>query len=238
MIPKIIHYCWFGYNKKSRLILKCINSWKRLCPDYQIIEWNEEKFDVNCCLYTKEAYLQKKWAYVSDYVRFYVLNQYGGVYLDTDVQLIKPIEQLIKKGKFLGFAREDIVATGLIMATKANDWLCQEVLKTYEKETFEWTSPEEIVAIGRRVTAILVGHGLKCNGKLQEVCDYTIYPKYYFNPTDGDKYIKIDERAYSVHHYAATWFPTHKRISNTIKRYIGQKNLKIYYKIKNRIKRT
>ena len=82
---KVIHYCWFGGNPKSELILKCIDSWKKICPDYKIIEWNEDNFDVNCCLYVKEAYTAKKWAFVSDYCRFHVLYHYGGIYLDTDL---------------------------------------------------------------------------------------------------------------------------------------------------------
>lgn len=236
MIPKKIHYCWFGNNKKSKLIIKCIESWKKYCPDYEIIEWNENNFNINCCEYVKDAYNQKKWAYVSDYARFYVLNKYGGVYLDTDVQLLKPIDKLLLNGKFAGFAKEDIVATGLIMATEKGDWLCNEVLDSYINERFIWEDPSKILAIGRRVTSILKKNGLICNGELQKVKDYTIYPSYYFNPTNGDMNVKIDERAYSVHHYAATWFPRGLRIRNTIRRFIGQDNLKLYYKIKELIR--
>ena len=110
MIPKIIHYCWFGGNKKPKLIKKCIRSWKRLCPDYDIIEWNECNFDVNMCTYTKEAYESKKWAFVSDYCRFYVLNKMGGIYVDTDVELLKNIDELLSEN-FMGFENKNSVVS-------------------------------------------------------------------------------------------------------------------------------
>lgn len=241
MIPKKIHYCWFGNNKKSKLILKCIESWKKYCPDYEIIEWNESNFNISCCEYVKSAYEQKKWAYVSDYARFYVLNKYGGIYLDTDVQLLKPLDELITIGKFAGFAKDDIVNTGLIMATEKDDWLCKNILESYANEQFVWNDdPSKILAVGRRVTRILVENNLKCNGQQQNIKDYTIYPAYYFNPTNGDMHKKVDKRAYSIHHYAATWFPTNLRIRNTIRRFIGHDNLKIYQSIKKvlKIKKT
>lgn len=94
-IPKVIHYCWFGKNKKSKLIIKCIKSWKRICPEYKIIEWNESNYNIDCNDYVREAYKSQKWAYVADYARFDILNQYGGVYLDTDVELIRSLDPLL-----------------------------------------------------------------------------------------------------------------------------------------------
>lgn len=234
-IPKVIHYCWFGGNKKSKLIKKCIKSWSKVCPDYEIKEWNEENFDINCCDYVRQAYQQKKWAYVSDYARFTILNTYGGIYVDTDVQFLKPIDSLLDT-KFVGFAHDDIVATGLIMATSKDDWLCQKVLESYKNEQFKWADTTKILAIGRRVTRILVDAGLQTNGKMQVVNDYTIYPEYYFNPTKGDMHAKVDERAYSIHHYAATWFPWRARARNTIRRFLGHGIMDKYYKVKRRIK--
>ena len=228
IIPKVIHYCWFGRNPKSSLIKKCIKSWKEKCLDYEIVEWNETNFDINCCEYVKQAYEQKKWAYVSDYARFYILNKYGGIYVDTDVQFLKPLDELLTT-KFAGFAHDDIVNTGLIMATTPNDWLCDAVLKSYEGEQFVWDDPTKILAIGRRVTKILADNGLQLTGEKQEVNDYIIYPEYYFNPTRGDMHVKVDKRAYSVHHYAATWFPKKARIRNTIRRFLGHRIMDKYY---------
>ena len=103
MIPKIIHYCWFGRNPLPELALKCIASWKKYMPDYEIKEWNEDNFDVNIIPYTAEAYAQKKYAFVSDYARFWILYRYGGIYFDTDVEVIRPIDDIIARGNFMGF---------------------------------------------------------------------------------------------------------------------------------------
>ena len=237
MIPKIIHYCWFGGNEKSPLIKRCIESWKIFCPDYEIKEWNESNFDVNCNAYVKKAYEMKKWAFVADYARFYVLYQYGGVYLDTDVQLVKNIDELRLKGKFAGFGNDETVSTGLILATEKNDWLCKKVMDTYIGEEFVWDDPSKILAIGRRVTRILIDSGLKPNGQMQMVQDYTIYPKYYFNPTDGDIRGKVEERAYSIPHYAATWFSPKDKFKNTLRRFVGHRNIERWHKVKALIKK-
>ena len=95
MIPKTIHYCWFGRNKKSPLIEMCIDSWKKYCPNYGIKEWNEDNFDINQCQFVKEAYATKKWAFVSDYARLYILKEHGGIYMDTDVEVIKPLDRFL-----------------------------------------------------------------------------------------------------------------------------------------------
>lgn len=235
MIPKIIHYCWFGHGKKSKLIEKCIKSWKDVCPDYEIIEWNESNFDINICPYVSGAYKKGKWAYVSDYARFYILNKYGGIYLDTDVELLKSLDPLLGQEAFTGFANEKIVSTGLILAGESDNWFFHEVLKTYENDVFIDDDPEKIVAIGRRVTPILENNGLLLNGEKQTIDNLTVYPPYYFNPTNGDIRVKPDKRAYSIHHYAATWFPKKKKLLNTIRRFIGSKNMEKYYALKEKI---
>lgn len=102
IIPKTINYCWFGGKDLPELAQKCINSWKKYCPDYKIVRWDESNFDINCCSYVKEAYQEKKWAFVSDYARFEILYKYGGIYFDTDVELIKPIDDIIAQGSFMG----------------------------------------------------------------------------------------------------------------------------------------
>ena len=102
MIPKIIHYCWFGRNPLPESAIKCINSWKKFFPDYEIKEWNEDNFDVNIIPYTKEAYEAKKYAFVSDYARFWILYHHGGLYFDTDVEVIKAMDDIIELGPFMG----------------------------------------------------------------------------------------------------------------------------------------
>lgn len=236
MIPKKLHYCWFGGNPKPPIIQKCMKSWRKFLPDYEFCEWNESNFDIHICAYVEQAYAAKKWAYVSDYCRFYVLNKYGGVYVDTDVEFVKNIDELLNT-KFMGFAHDDIVASGLIMATTSDDWYCQELLKTYEGENFVFDDPSKILAIGRRGTEIFVNHGLRLDGSKQIVNDYTIYPEYMFNPTRGDRHYKLDPRAYSIHHYAATWFPKGAKFRMRIRQFIGSRNMELYYKIKKFFKR-
>ena len=113
MIPKKIHYCWFGRGEKPKLAQKCIASWKKYCPDYEIIEWNEDKFDVNMNGYTRMCYAEKKYAFLSDYVRWVVVAEHGGLYFDTDVELINPIDGLMNNDAFYGFETKEYVASGL-----------------------------------------------------------------------------------------------------------------------------
>lgn len=113
MIPKKIHYCWFGRNPLPELAVRCIESWKKYCPDYEIIEWNEDNYDINKISYVKEAYQARKWAFVTDYVRLDVVNQYGGIYLDTDVELLKSLDPLLKYKSFFGMEEGKFIATGL-----------------------------------------------------------------------------------------------------------------------------
>ena len=112
-IPKIIHYCWFGGKPLPNTAIKCIRSWKKHCPDYEIHCWNEKNFDINVCPYVKEAYEEKAWAFVSDYARLWIIYNYGGIYLDTDVELLKNIDNLLKYDVFMGFENKQYVNTGV-----------------------------------------------------------------------------------------------------------------------------
>ena len=113
MIPKVIHYCWFGRNKKTKLAQKCFESWKRYCPEYEIIEWNEDNFDVGQHPYLQWCYEHKKWAFLSDYARLLILLEHGGIYLDTDVEVIRPLDDLLAFEAFFGFETNEIINTGL-----------------------------------------------------------------------------------------------------------------------------
>lgn len=135
MIPKIIHYCWFGGNPLPELAKKCIASWKLYCPDYEIKEWNESNFDLDCCDYVREAYQSKKWAFVSDVARLHALVTEGGIYMDTDVEVIKPLDNLLKYNAVSGFETEKTIQTGLIASEKENSML-QEMLASYEDDHF------------------------------------------------------------------------------------------------------
>ena len=133
-IPHIIHYCWFGRNPKSELVLNCIESWKKYLPGYEIREWNEDNYDVTQVNFVKEAYENQKWAFVSDYVRFDVLYQFGGIYFDTDVELLKPIpEEILAKRAFTGFESTKLISPGLVMGSIKGLNLISEILEEYQK---------------------------------------------------------------------------------------------------------
>lgn len=139
MIPKVIHYCWFGGNSKSEIIEKCIASWKEKCPDYEIIEWNEDNFDVNAIAYTRDAYADKRWAFVADYARLWVIYHYGGIYMDTDVILKQSLDELLKYDCW--FAQDDIryVDTGLGFGAVKENELIGEILAKRAKREYNLT---------------------------------------------------------------------------------------------------
>ena len=137
MIPKIIHYCWFGGNPKSEIIEKCIASWKKYCPDWEIIEWNEGNFDVNLCKYTRNAFENKRWAFLSDVARLYVVNKAGGVYLDTDVELNAPIENWLNYNSFFVFDNRRYIGTGYGFGAEANNKIVESMLNDYFDDELE-----------------------------------------------------------------------------------------------------
>lgn len=237
MIPKKIHYCWFGGNPKSKLINKCMDSWKKFFPDYEIIEWNEENFDINCCQYVKEAYENKKWAFVSDYARHYVLNKYGGVYVDTDVEILKPIDELLASN-FIGFEKESQVNSGLIMGCEKNSSFCKKILEEYNLDKFINEDGLNLRTVCERATDIFVSYGLKLDNTTQEVSDYIVYDTSYFNPYNFiTGRIKITENTYTIHHYAGSWLSKKelrkKKMIRIISKIIGEKNFNKLIELKH-----
>ncbi len=182
-IPKIIHYCWFGRSPLPELAKKCIASWRKYFPDYEIKEWNEDNFDVNSILYTSQAYQAKKYAFVSDYARFWILYMYGGLYFDTDVEVIRPMDDIIQRGPFMG---------------------CEKPYK-------EGATPKDLgvapgLGLGVNPGLGLYKHGMKNTSEIQEVSGIYIYPQEYFAPKDVDtKKLKITKNTRSIHHYDASW---------------------------------
>lgn len=221
MIPKIIHYCWFGGNPLPELARKCIDSWKKYCPDYEIKRWDETNFDVNCCDYVREVYEAKMWAFVSDYARFKILYENGGVYFDTDVELIKPIDDIIEEGPFMGLERSDkvAVAPGLGLATNAGLGLAKEVLESYHISHFEKDTNGLYETVVTRVTNIILKHGDIYPDKITEVAGITIYPSEYFCPLSyytGE--MNITDNSRSIHHYMASWVAPEIRAIHEIKK--------------------
>ena len=213
MIPKIIHYCWFGGSSKPPLAEKCIESWKNHFPDFEIKEWNEDNYDVlSAPVYVREAYAEKKWAFVSDYVRFDVVYRFGGIYFDTDVEVIKSFEDILSAGAFMG--REDglngtaTVAAGLGFGCEKGHPVLREILDLYSGLSFRNSDGSlNTVTVVTYVTDILRKHGLKDNCEIQNIEGIRIYPVDYFCPINelGEKK-NFSKNTHSIHWYSASWY--------------------------------
>ena len=237
MIPQIIHYCWFGRAKMPSYALKCIESWKIFFPEYEIKEWNEDNFDVNICPYVQEAYAAKKWAFVSDYARFWILYNYGGIYFDTDVEVIKSFDDILEKGPFMGLEKEGAVAAGLGLAANPGLGLYKDILDYYNKIHFiENEVSRNQVTVVQHTTSILRSKGLQDIPGIQEVDGVFIYPKDFFNPMDFETgEIIVTNNTHSIHHYAASWCNdgsrTRGKIYRFLTRHFGSRISKIIKKI-------
>lgn len=206
-MPKKIHYCWFGKNPLPKSVLKCIESWKRCCPDYEIIQWNETNFDVNAIRYTKEAYAKKQWAFVSDYARVKVIYENGGIYLDTDVELIKSLDSLLEYEGFMGFQNSSTVATGLGFGAVAGHPVICSLLDDYLEIPFlKEDGTMDLTPCPDRNTKCLERLGVRTDGTRQEIQGIQIFPAEYFSPMDWRTgKIRKTANTYSIHHYQASW---------------------------------
>jgi mannosyltransferase OCH1-like enzyme len=212
MIPKLIHYCWFGGNPLPEPAQKCIKSWQKYCPDYEIKEWNEKNFDFSRCIYAKEAYEAKKWAFVTDYVRLKVLTGYGGIYMDTDVEVVKPLDVFLKEKAFSGFEYQDNVSTSL-MACEKNFKLFGTFLKCYDERHFlNADGTYDDTTNVKEFTDLLLKYGLVQNGKKQTIEGLTLYPKDYFSPKSWKtREVEYTNNTYAIHHFAGTWLTPWQR---------------------------
>lgn len=224
MIPKVIHYCWFGRGPLSDLAKKCIASWRKFMPEYEIREWNEDNFDVHLLPYTVEAYESRRYAFVSDYARFWVLYRYGGVYFDTDVELIRPMEDVLQEGPFMGFeilsGERMAVNPGLGMAAEPGMGLYKSILDRYENLSFLTEkgnlNPYTMIPL---VTDLLKEEGLKGNGTVEQVAGITIYPPEWFNPfDDATGRLRKTENTHAIHWYAKSWLPAERAWKTVLKR--------------------
>ena len=204
-IPKIIHYCWFGENPISDDLKEYMATWKKYCPDYEIIEWNESNFDINSNTYVKEAYDAKKWAFVSDYVRLYVLCKFGGVYMDTDVELVSNIDKFLEHDAFSGFESTNYVPTG-IMACKKGFQLFKEFLDYYnDKHFINEDGSYDLNANVYVMTEICKKYGLKLNDTYQVIEGFVLYPHDVFCPKTSELEINITENTAAIHHFKGSW---------------------------------
>lgn len=225
MIPKIIHYCWFGRGEKPKLAKRCIESWKEYCPDYEIKEWNEDNFDIDLYPYAREAYDNRKYAFVTDVVRLYALVTEGGVYMDTDVEVIKPIDRFLNHHAFSGFQDYVSFPTGIMASEKGSKWAIDN-LNYYKNRHFikedgsldiEKTNVESIMEV-------MQAYNVKIDNTYQDFEGYfTLYPKEYFCPIEYVNDIKITKNTYTIHHFAGSWSPWHVKFKRRIIRFLGKR---------------
>jgi len=220
MIPKVIHYCWFGGKPEPEEVKKCIESWKKFMPDYKIIRWDENNYDINRCQYMKDAYKEKKWAFVSDYARLDIIYQEGGIYLDTDVEVLKPFDNLLEEKMFCGFESRDpinfkknvsieySVNLGLGYGAEKGHPLLKEMIDLYKNLKFyNKDGSLNLIACPHYQTMVLAKHGLIANNKTQRLHNVIVYSPEYFCPQSNitEKMMYSLDKSYSIHHFAVTW---------------------------------
>lgn len=235
MIPKTIHYCWFGRGPMPELALKCIESWHKYMPDYKYKLWNEDNFDINSNVYVKEAYEARKFAFVTDYVRLYALYTEGGIYMDTDVEVLKPYDDLLHLTAFTGYEGSKYLppVTGTMASEAGGEWV-KEQLAVYDGLHF--IKPDgtlDTTTNTCRISEIMKAGGFIQNGEKQNYKGVTVFPVNYFCPRQTTGELLIDSDTYCDHHFLGSWNDNHKK--SFIKKVIGQKGMTRLIKLKRRI---
>jgi len=221
MIPKIIHYCWFGRGQKPALALKCIESWKKHLPDYAIKEWNEDNFDIDSVRFVREAYQSRKWAFVTDYVRLYALYTEGGVYMDSDVEVLRPIDRFLTHTAFTGFEMPGYCLTGIMGSEKGGLWV-KEQLDVYQDKPFikdDGTLDTEPNL--SYTTKLMESKGADLSGNQISMPGYVeIYPRDFFCPKrHEDGKIYLTDNTYVIHHFAGSWLPVTSKLAGWVGRH-------------------
>ena len=216
MIPKKIHYCWFGGDRKPKLAKKCIASWHTLMPDYEIIEWNEDNFDVNFNAYTRMCYEQRKFAFLSDYVRLLMVEKHGGIYFDTDVEAVRPFDDLLTIPAFFGFENSSYVSTGLGFGGEPHSPVVCQMLEEYVPFL---DGQHGVQGCPQLNTQALVKLGLQLNGKKQVLDDGVVFPEDYFNPRNSvTGELKKTKKTYSIHWYMGSCLTRQQILRSKISR--------------------
>lgn len=235
MIPKKIHYCWFGKKPLPQEARKCIESWKKYCPDYEIIEWNENNYDLNKNEYVKYTYENKKYAFLTDYVRLDIIYNEGGIYLDTDVEIVKNFDPLLNSDGFIGMEQTGTINTGQGFGARKFHPFVKENKEYYEKKSFFDKNGEFKREICVPITTkILKNKGLKNKNEKQLIYEMNIYPTDYFCPKKiGTNKITITNNTYSIHHFESSW-----KGNNKIVRKLGYYLIPIKQVIKKVLKKN
>lgn len=239
MIPNRIIYCWFGGKPKPKEVKKCIKSWKHYCRNFEIVEYNETNFDIGTApLYVRQAYQAKKWAFVSDYVRVWAMYHFGGVYLDTDVELLKSVDPLLHHSAFAFYETEYSLSTGLL-GCERNFTIFGEMLERYEKLSF--VDSDESLNMTTNVTYftdLCTEYGFNKNNTRQNICGLEVYPtNYLFSRLAGR--VDITSDAYGIHYFSCSWMDKERQLQQEEKMSYLKKRLRkerAIRKIKNLIR--
>lgn len=240
MIPRTIHYCWFGGNPMPPLALMCIASWRKHLPEYRIVEWNETNFDITSNTYMRQAYDCKKWAFVSDYARLAVLYEYGGIYLDVDVEVTRSLERFLHHGFFTGFEATDHVPTGLLGAQAKHPWI-GHLLKEYTSRLFILSDGSmDLTTNVEVITTSAVKKGLRLDGSYQVLDgDVHFYPPDWFCPLDyATGELRRTVNTHSIHYFQGSWKPPSALLKHkfmqVLHRRLGPRAVKFFVFLKRR----
>lgn len=235
MIPKTIHYCWFGRGEMPQLAKDCIATWHRYMPHYDYKLWNEDNFDVSAVPYVREAYQSKKFAFVTDYVRLWALYTEGGIYMDTDVEILKPLDDLLYLPAFTGYegSKHQPPVTGLMASVAYGDWV-KEQLDSYEGSHFiKEDGSFDLTTNTVRISNIMRANGFVQDGKYRVYKDLHVFPSDYFCPRQTTGEFLLTEHTYCDHHFMGTWGEGKRR--NWLMGVIGSKNMVRMIKLKRKI---
>ena len=235
MIPKIIHYCWFGRGPMPELAQHCIESWHRYMPDYEYKLWNEDNFDINSVPYVREAYEARKFAFVTDYVRLYALYTEGGIYMDTDVEVFKSYDSLLYLDGFIGFegTKYSPVGTGTIACKPRNEW-AKEQMEAYKEIHFILPDGSyDLTTNPLRISTIMSNNGFVQNGKEQDYKDMHVFPVEYFCPRQTTGEILMTKNTYCDHHFMGSWSDIRK--AGLLRRFRGSRLMILLIKFKRKI---
>jgi hypothetical protein len=240
MIPKIIHYCWFGEMAMPDSARNYIEGWLKKCPDFEFVKWDETNFDVNQSIYTREAYEKQKWAFISDYVRIYAIYTLGGIYMDTDIELLKPLNRFLSHSAFSGFEDDTTISTGIIGGCAKAKWI-ELIFNYYQNRKFLQPDGQmDLTTNVQTITRITVeNYGMKLNNTYQELRDgLVVYPKDYFCPKSYKTgIVELSANSHCIHHFDSSWISKdrrrYKELSYIIIRFfglaIGGRMLKVFY---------
>ena len=239
MIPKVIHYIWIGGNPLPKIAKKCIKSWQKYCPDYEIKRWDESNLNIDICPYCRQAYDAKKWAFASDVLRMDILAKEGGIYLDIDVELLKPLDEFLQYDLFTGFETEKSINPGLILGAQKNNKIINDIVNEYKSKEFIFTknlrNQETVCTV---FTNKLKTLGFTINNTSQQIENTKIFATEYFCPKSlQDGKLRKTFNTYSIHHYTATWVSKKDKFISKckqfIKRILGKKNVEKLKRKKN-----